>query len=176
MKKIAASLLGLALNLGATQVLAQNCQVQISRPDIQLGSKLYSAKNNELFTQQQLTVSAECPGDQPMSIQIDGASNLSNQAFGFGNAGEMTMTLQSARYNNAATELRVLVPQKGEQRLMPGQSIVLPPGSRITPVQQSRQEQLLTLELRLDFPASGKENRVRDLTEMAGQIRVTAQQ
>lgn len=179
MIKIRLMLLSVLLSLSATQVLAQSCQVQISRPDIQLGSKLYSAKHEGIFDQQALTVTAECPGGIPLSLLVDGALDQRNQAFGFGNAGQMTLTLQAARYNDAPAELRVSTPQKGEQRLTVGQTMQLPPGSRITPVslnRESRDHQRLTLELRIDFPVSGKENRVRDLTEMDGQIRITAQQ
>lgn len=159
--------------------VAQECQVMLSRPALQLGNERYSASTQTLFMDQELAIRAECPGQSAISLRIDGFPDPSGQYFRFGERGKMTLSLISAIYDNAATDLIVMSPLNEEKPLSSGQPVLLLPGTRVTAVQANRTEKAghqLTLQLRLTFPASGRDSRVRDLTEYAGQIRFVAQQ
>ncbi|SUB81649.1 Uncharacterised protein [Pragia fontium] len=158
----------------AAHSIAQGCQVVAARPEIALGSQRYSADADMLFTRQELTVTAECAEEGPITLLIDGESDVSGQYFRFGTAGRMLVSLLSMQYNGRDTELRLSATQQEERRVSSGQSVILSPGSQLTTLAAEYagdDRHLLTLQLRLDFPATGNEGRVRDLTELDGQIR-----
>lgn len=87
--------------------MAQNCQVVVSRPEIQLGKQIHVANAGTLFTQQEMTVAAECVGTGPITLLIDGTPDEGGQHFRFGTAGSMTLTLLTAQYDGGDTGLRL---------------------------------------------------------------------
>ncbi|CAM3872964.1 hypothetical protein [Serratia silvae] len=159
--------------------MAQNCQVVVSHPEIQLGKQRHTANAATLFTRQEVTVVAECVGEGPITLLIDGTPDEGGQHFHFGAMGRMTLSLLAAQYDGGDTGLRLSSASQGEKQLSPGSSVLLPPGSQLTtlaPAVAGKETHLLTLQLRLDFPASGDEGRIRDLTELGGQVRFEARQ
>ncbi|TQI81643.1 hypothetical protein FHU10_3427 [Serratia fonticola] len=177
--KIGRLVLILILGLMAKNSLADDCQLIVSPPDIQLGNQIYSATRDDLFTTQALTVIATCPGNGPISILFNGISDGATHDFRFGHAGKMQLTLKSAKFNRVATDVLIGSPQSGEQRLTLGTPVILTPGTRVTSLTQNRQygdEHLLTLELSLGFPTMAAHSKIRDLTEMTTQIRIEAYQ
>lgn len=159
--------------------LAQGCQVGVSRPEIQLGKQLHAANAETLFTRQEVTVTAECAGEGPITLLIDGMPDEGGQHFRFGTAGRMTLSLLAAQYDGADTGLRLSSVSQGERQLSSGSTVFLSPGSQLTTLATGttgKETHLLMLQLRLDFPASGDEGRIRDLTEMDAQVRFVARQ
>jgi hypothetical protein len=159
--------------------MAQNCQVVVSRPEIQLGKQIHVANAGTLFTQQEMTVAAECVGTGPITLLIDGTPDEGGQHFRFGTAGRMTLTLLTAQYDGSDTGLRLSSALQGERQLSSGSSVPLSPSSQITTLvtgAAGKETHLLIVQLRLDFPAAGDEGRIRDLTEMDGQVRFEARQ
>lgn len=159
--------------------MAQNCQVVVSRPEIQLGKQIHVANAGTLFTQQEMTVAAECVGTGPITLLIDGTPDEGGQHFRFGAAGRMTLSLLAAQYDGSDTGLRMSSALQGERQLSSGSSVLLSPGSQLTTLATGAVEKethLLIVQLRLDFPAAGDEGRIRDLTEMSGQVRFEARQ
>lgn len=61
--------------------MAQNCQVVVSRPEIQLGKQIHVANAGTLFTQQEMTVAAECVGTGPITLLIDGTPDEGDNTF-----------------------------------------------------------------------------------------------
>lgn len=169
------TLMAVTLWLTALPGLAQNCQVVVSRPNIELGNQYVSTVSKTLFTQQELTAQIECEAGGPIGVRIEGTADSKGSAFHFGNGGRMTLTLLSARYNGVETALRLTQPY--EKLLAPGESTKLTPGSELLLPMQTASESRrnLTLQLRLDFPFTGKEMPVRDLTELEGQIRLAVE-
>ncbi|WP_411753865.1 hypothetical protein [Serratia sp. (in: enterobacteria)] len=159
--------------------MAQNCQVVVSRPEIQLGKQRHVANAGTLFTQQEVTVAAECAGAGPITLLIDGMSDEGGQHFRFGAMGKMTLSLLAAQYDGSNTGLRLSSASQGERQLSPEPSVLLAPGSQLTTLATGaadKETHLLIVQLRLDFPAAGDEGRIRDLTEMDGQVRFEARQ
>lgn len=162
----------------ATACMAQQCQVVISHPEIQLGAQRYSSNLEMLFGRQTLMVTAECLGDGPMKVLIDGTPDAEGQQFRFGATGSMVLSLLSAQYDGVDTALRLASAQQGERQISSRQPVMLPPGSQLTTLMAGnpgQQRHLLTLQLRLDFPVTGGESRIRDLTELDGQVRFEVQ-
>lgn len=159
--------------------MAQSCQVVVSRPEIPLGKQLHAANSATLFTQQQVTLTAECVGEGPITLLIDGMPDEGGQHFRFGATGRMTLSLLAAQYDGVETGLRLSSASQRERQLSSGSLMLLPPGSQITPLTPGiagQETHLLMLQLRLDFPAAGDEGRIRDLTEMDAQVRFEARQ
>ncbi|MGF6192700.1 hypothetical protein [Serratia sp. 2723] len=159
--------------------MAQNCQVVVSRPEIQLGNQRHSANAATLFTQQEVTVVAECEGEGPITLLIDGMPDERGHNFRFGATGSMTLSLLAAQYDGADTALRLSSVSQGERQLPSGTSVLLPPGSQLTTLATGtagKETHQLIVQLHLDFPATGDEGRIRDLTEMGGQVRFEARQ
>jgi hypothetical protein len=159
--------------------MAQRCQVVVSRPEIQLGNQRHSANAATLFTQQEVTVAAECVGEGAIALLIDGTPDEGGKNFRFGAMGSMTVSLLAAQYDGADTGLRLNSVLQGERQLPAGTSLLLSPGSQLTALATGaagKDTHQLIVQLRLDFPASGDEGRIRDLTEMGGQVRFEAQQ
>lgn len=159
--------------------MAQRCQVVVSRPEIPLGNQRHSANAATLFTQQEVTVAAECVGEGPIALLIDGMPDEGGKNFRFGTMGSMAVSLLTAQYDGADTGLKLSSALQGERQLASGTSMLLPPGSQLTARATGaagKETHRLIVQLRLDFPASGEEGRIRDLTEMAGQVRFEAQQ
>lgn len=162
-----------AVLLSATPAVAQDCQVVTSRPEIQLESQRYAANRDALFTQQTLTVTATCSRAGPVSVRVVGTPDESGKDFRFGVRGRMALTLLSAQFSNAEAGVTVISPERGKRQFIPEQAEPLSPGSQIflpgRPGDQSAPHSLI-LQLRLDFPVAGDEGRIRDRTEMNGQL------
>lgn len=159
--------------------MAQNCQVLVSRPEIPLGNQRHSAHAATLFTQQEATVAAECVGEGPITLLIDGTPDEGGKNFRFGAMGSMTVSLLAAQYDGADTVLKLSSASQGERQLPSGTPALLSPGSQLTALAtgaDGKEPHQLILQLRLEFPASGDEGRIRDLTEMGGQVRFEARQ
>lgn len=168
-----------ALWLVTPDSMAQSCQLVVSRPEIQLGKQRHSARAEVLFAQQDVTVAADCVGEGPITVLIEGTPDQDGQQFRFGTTGRMTLSLLAAQYDGADTGLRLSSASQGERQVSSGSSVLLSPGSQLTTPAtgaSGKATHLLMLQLRLDFPASGDEGRIRDLTEMDGQVRFEVRQ
>ncbi|XGI79113.1 hypothetical protein ACED16_19010 [Enterobacter hormaechei] len=164
---------------GVAHAMAQDCQVVTSRPEIQLGNKLYAANSDSLFTQQILTLTAICSRAGPVSVRVGGTPDDSGKHFRFGARGRMELTLLSAQYSNTEAILTLISPDRGVRRFIQGQAEPLSPGSQITLRRETDvgpEPHPLILQIRLDFPASGDEGQVRERTEMDGQLQFEATQ
>lgn len=171
--------LSAAIWFASPDSMAQSCQVVVSRPEIQLGKQRHSAKADRLFSQQEVTVVAECVGEGPITLLIEGTPDEEGKHFRFGATGKMTLSLLASQYDGRDTVLRLSSASQGERPLLSGARVLLSPGSQLTTpatAATGRETHLLMLQLRLEFPASGSEGRVRDLTEMDGQVRFAARQ
>jgi len=182
-KKISRTAYGIALPallwLTATQAMAQECQVLVSRPEIQLGSQPPAVDGKAQFAQQMLTVTATCSGEGAVSLLVDGTPDESGKYFRFGERGRMALKLLSAQYNGADTALTVISAERGERQFRPGQAERLSAGNQLTVRKATGDDsssQQLTLQMQLDFPASNNEGRMRDRMEMSGQLRFEAVQ
>lgn len=168
---------------------AGECEVMLSRPDINLGNLRGTIPDEQVFAPVYDDVAVSCDGTGPVRIKLEGLSATAPGRYSLGAAGTLALNLADiSLQGNRGGRLRVQVPGKPLQELtIQGEhplsdsnmrSMQLPPESELTvlPGAGSTENVRVSMRLRAELPTDKILKGLRDKTALNGQILVRASQ